>query len=112
LRRFYLGALLVVIPSIQETQGLVLFDAMAFGKPVVASKIEPFISLTKEGQNCLKLIEPNDLEDWVNSIKELLSDSTLREDLGARARSFVNTKYTIDMTARSYLHLFDELART
>jgi glycosyltransferase involved in cell wall biosynthesis len=111
LRRFYLGALLVVIPSIQETQGLVLFDAMAFGKPVIASKIEPFISLTKEEQNCLKLVEPNDLEGWVNDIKELLSDSALREKLGTSARSFVVAKYTADVTARRYSSLFDELSQ-
>lgn len=111
LGNLYKGARLVVFPSIQETQGLVLFDAMAYGKPVVASRIEPLISLTRGAEDSVLLIDPHDVEGWAESLRKLLTDETLSEKLGASARVFISANYTVDATVRRYMNLFGKMCQ-
>ena len=71
-------------PSLHEGFGLVLLEAMALGKPIVASNCEGFGNLLENMKTGL-LVEPASSKEIANAITLLLSDSTLREKLSKNA---------------------------
>ncbi|QJX01316.1 D-inositol 3-phosphate glycosyltransferase [Frigoriglobus tundricola] len=77
------GADLVVVPTVaQEALGRTAVEAMAAGKPVVASRIGGLPFTVTDGATGL-LCAPNDPADLGAKIAALLDDPTLRARLGA-----------------------------
>jgi len=74
-----------VLPSLNEGMGRVLVEAMAAGKPVVASSVGGILDLVKEGQNGF-LAEPGDEKGLAIAIKKLLEDKKMRDEMGKRGR--------------------------
>jgi len=74
-----------VLPSLNEGMGRVLVEAMAAGKPVVASRVGGILDLVKEGQNGF-LAEPGDEKGLAIAIKKLLEDKKMRDEMGKRGR--------------------------
>lgn len=68
-----------------ESQGIVLLEAMASGRPVVASAIAGFETVITNQQDGL-LTPPNTHEELAWAICHLLGNEALRAQLGARAR--------------------------
>jgi len=74
-----------VLPSLNEGMGRVLVEAMAAGKPVVASRVGGILDLVNEGQNGF-LAEPGDEKGLAIAIKKLLEDKKMRDEMGKRGR--------------------------
>ena len=74
-----------VLPSLNEGMGRVLVEAMAAGRPVVASKVGGIVDIVKHGQNGL-LVEPADVEGLGKAITELLENREGRVQMGNRGR--------------------------
>ena len=74
-----------VLPSLNEGMGRVLVEAMAAGKPVVASRVGGILDLVKEGQNGF-LAGPGDEKGLAIAIKKLLEDKKMRDEMGKRGR--------------------------
>ncbi len=84
LPRFYRSCDIFCAPSTGgESQGIVLLEAMASGKPVVASSIEGYRSVLHHGQEGL-LVPPKDPAALVTALRTLIVDPELRDQLGAR----------------------------
>jgi phosphatidylinositol alpha-mannosyltransferase len=66
-----------------ESFGVVLLEAMACGKPIVASRIEAYEMLVWAA-DCGILVPPGDAASLAEAILKLLADRALREILGAR----------------------------
>jgi phosphatidylinositol alpha-mannosyltransferase len=94
-------------PSLHEGFGLVLLEAMAMGKPIVASNCEGFQQIIKHMTNGL-LVEPASSKEIANSILLLLSDSSLLEKLSKNALDSVK-KYSWVERVREYEALYKEL---
>lgn len=90
---YYASADVVVLPSFPpESFGLVLIEAMACGRCVVANDIPGVRSVVNDGEDGL-LARPGDVYDLAEKIQALLSDSTRRREMGERGRAKVETKY-------------------
>jgi glycosyltransferase involved in cell wall biosynthesis len=76
---------LFVFPSVYEGFGIALVEAMAMGKPVVASRVEGILEIVTHEVSGL-LIEPHSPQEIVNAVIRLHRDSSLRERLGEQAR--------------------------
>ena len=66
-----------------ESFGIVLLEAMACGKPVVASNIEGYASVLTHGEEGL-LVPPADEEALAQALLSLLHDRSRREQMGTR----------------------------
>ena len=81
---------LFVLPSLNEGMGRVLVEAMAAGKPVVASKVGGIPDLVKDGKNGL-LVEPGDIDGLSFAIQELLSDKKIRDEMGEKGKNMAQS---------------------
>ncbi len=76
---------LFALPSRERTEafGIVLLEAMRYGKPLLASRLagSGMNAVAKEGANAL-LADPEDVPGWRAALASLASDPALRERLG------------------------------
>lgn len=80
----YYGADLFVFPSVTETQGLVVVEAMATGLPVVAVDAFGVAEMVDHGLN--GFLTPNHTGEFSRAINALLLDEPQRQQMGERAR--------------------------
>ena len=90
---YYAAADVVILPSSSESFGLVLIEAMACGRPVVAHDIPGVRTVVSDGQDGL-LTRPGDIDDLVAKMQTLLDDPQRRREMGERGRAKVEAKYT------------------
>jgi len=69
----------------RESFGIVLLEAMAVGKPVVASNIDGYSSVITHGQDGL-LVPPRDTGSLTQTLISILSDKKLQQKLSKKAR--------------------------
>ena len=96
-------------PSVDEAFGIVLLEAMAARKPVVATNVGGIPEIVEDGRTGL-LVSPRDPSAIVDAVCALLGDEPLRKRMGAAGRARVEREFTIRQTVRSYEKLWDEIA--
>ncbi len=88
LESLYRRAAVVACPSRREGFGMVCAEAMAYGKPVVASAVGGLLDLVEHERTGL-LVPPRDPRAIRAALDRLLADGELRRRLGAAARQRV-----------------------
>ena len=91
-----------VLPSIsaqQEGFGIVLLEAMACGKPVVATDIAGLAKETKE-RNAGKIVIPKDVKELANAIINVLQDKKVAHEMGINGRRLVEERYSWEKIAK------------
>ena len=84
--RYYQTCDVFCAPSTgQESFGIVLLEAMAAGRAIVASDIPGYAEVVTHGREGL-LVPPKDAEALAMSLGHLLADAQLRRELGARGQ--------------------------
>ena len=68
-----------------ESFGIVLLEAMAVGKPIVATNIDGYNSMLTHGAEGL-LVPPKNEEMLAQALVSLLTNESLRQEMAARAR--------------------------
>jgi glycosyltransferase involved in cell wall biosynthesis len=77
----------VAIPSIKEALGIVALEAMACGKPVVASAVGGLPEIVRDKETGL-LVSPRDARALADAISSLFSSPSLCRRLGSAGREF------------------------
>ncbi|HEV3403651.1 MAG TPA: glycosyltransferase family 4 protein [Gaiellaceae bacterium] len=85
LEQLYDRAAVVVLPSHREGLPLCLLEAMAHGRPVVATAVGGIPQLVEDGRTGL-LVEPGDTDGLRAALELLLADPELRLRMGRAAR--------------------------
>jgi glycosyltransferase involved in cell wall biosynthesis len=80
------GAAVVACPSRREGFGMACLEAMAHGKPVVASAVGGFLDLVVDGETGL-LVQRGDRRALRATLERLLHDRDFRHRLGVAARA-------------------------
>lgn len=87
LPRYYASCDVYISPALGgEAQGIVLLEAMACGKPVIASDISGYQEVIEDGKNGV-LFTPDSSEDLAQKITQVIRDEKLRHSLIANARA-------------------------
>lgn len=109
LLRLYEGCDVLVAPSRYESFGLVLVEAMTFGKPVVASRVGGMESIVDPGVTGL-LVEPDDVSGLGEALAKLLSSAELRAEMGSAGRARYESKFSEEVTAAALASALQRVA--
>lgn len=96
------------MPSIQEGLGLALLEAMAMGKPVIASNVGGIYTLIKDKYNGL-LVPPKDSDALAEAILSLLNNRDTARFMGECSRELASTKFSLDEMAEQVVLLYKEI---
>ena len=96
-----------VFPSLHEGLGIALLEAMAMGKPCVASEVGPIPEVVEHGRSGL-LVRPRDPDDLARAILALLDQEDLRREMGERGRQIVKEKFDIRQNVRALEKVYIE----
>jgi glycosyltransferase involved in cell wall biosynthesis len=75
-----------VLPSFNEGLPMSVLEAMAYGIPVVASRVGGIPEAVRDGEDGF-LISPGDIQALTDRLRRLLADPSLRHRMGASARA-------------------------
>lgn len=105
---FFRRADLVVLPYREIEQSGVLYTALAFGKPIVASDVGGFGDVGRAGG--ARLVPPGDPGELRAALEELLGDRGRRERLASAAAELARSEYSWDAAAERTLAIYREIA--
>lgn len=99
----------LVLPSIQyEDFPNVILEAMALGKPVIASRLAGTPEQVLDGETGL-LVEPRDIEQLAEALYQLIDKADLRRAMGSAALQRFNTHFTTQTALTNYSNLYTKL---
>jgi glycosyltransferase involved in cell wall biosynthesis len=96
---------IVVLPSFAEGVPVVLMEAFAGSRPVIATQVAGVGELVENGTSGL-LVPPGDVESLTRAIQTLAADPDLQSAMGARGRARVEAEFDIDIEAARLAALF------
>jgi glycosyltransferase involved in cell wall biosynthesis len=101
-------AAVVACPSHREGFGIVCLEAMAHGRPVVASAVGGLKDLVVDGETGV-LVPPRDPRALRAALERLLGDREVRRRLGAAARERARTHFSWDRVTELTLEVYADL---
>jgi glycosyltransferase involved in cell wall biosynthesis len=100
----------IVAPSLFGGLSTTMLEAMALGRPVIASSVGGIPEVIKDKINGI-LFKPKDPNMLADKIIELMDSEDLRMKLGLNARETVKEKYDINVVVKDIERLYLSLAR-
>lgn len=97
-----------MLPSIEESFGVVLLEAQAKGLPVVVSKVGSTSQALEDGGSGF-LVPPGDVEQLTKKLATLCTDSRKRYRMGAAGRRFVKKNYDINQLNDRLVQIYEKL---
>lgn len=105
----YASLQLVVLPSLDEAMPMCVLEAMAAGKPVVATRVGAVPKLVDPNRTGV-LVEPGDVDGLSAAILEVLDNPEWARHLGENGRARVTEHFSAGSMARRYVELYREVA--
>jgi glycosyltransferase involved in cell wall biosynthesis len=98
-----------VLPSLySESFGITLLEAMASGKPIVASKVGGIPEVVENGWTGI-LVRRGNEKDLADAIIKILTDHSLAETLASNARKLVEEKYSWSIVTEEIESVYKEV---
>ena len=100
---------LMVLPSQVEAMPMCLLEAMAAGKPVVASAVGSVPKVVSPEETGL-LVDPGNPDQLAHSILRVLGDYEFARSMGSAAREVVVKRHSAQVMARKYHDIYEQVA--
>ncbi len=97
LARLYESAFAFALPTLREAFGISLLEAMSFGLPVVASRIEAIPEIVADGETGI-LVPPLDAPALARALTGLLADPVRARQMGAAGRQRALLRFSWERT--------------
>jgi glycosyltransferase involved in cell wall biosynthesis len=109
LAALYARAAVVACPSHREGFGVACLEAMAHGRPVVASAVGGLLDLVVDGETGIQ-VPPGDVSALRAAIERLLADPELRRRMGEAGRRRAAERFSWDAVTRDTVELYARYA--
>jgi glycosyltransferase involved in cell wall biosynthesis len=107
LAKLYSAALAFVFPSIRETFGMPILEAMACGCPVITSNVT---ACPEVAGDAALLVDPRSGSDLAGAMRHLAEDASLRANLRQRGLDRAK-RFTWQWSAEQHLKVFEDVLR-
>ena len=98
-----------VLPSLWEGLPLVLIEAAALGKPIVATDVDGSREIITDGETGL-LVPAADPQALASAVNRLLDDPDLASRLASRAKETIPSRYSLEAMTAAYADLYLSLS--
>ncbi len=105
----YKAATVFVFPTLNETQGLAVIEAMAFGLPVIASRIGPIEDVVNLEEGSAILVNPDNTGEIADAVNRLLGDESLRQELSRRGQKLASRGFSWEQIAREMIKIYQKV---
>ncbi|MCT7990056.1 glycosyltransferase family 4 protein [Laspinema olomoucense] len=95
-------------PTFGEGFGLVLLEAMAVSKPVVASNVMAIPEIVIDGQTGL-LVPPDNADALAQGLLKLIENPSLCQQFGSAGRQRLEQEFTVDRMVQKTIAVYDEV---
>jgi rhamnosyl/mannosyltransferase len=110
--RAFQGCDCLCLPSIERTEafGVVLLEAMYFGKPILSSRLEGsgMNWIVEDGVTGLKF-EPMDVDSLVAALRQMAADADARLRMGAAGRAKFEANFSIEHSVDGLQAVYSDL---
>lgn len=96
-----------VLPSLWEGQPITILEALAAGKPVIATSVDGISDILVNGRNAL-LVPAKDPDSLAAAMNRMIRDVGLRTRISAAARETVSDKFTAEKMAEQFGVLYQK----
>ncbi|MBI3595922.1 MAG: glycosyltransferase [Nitrospirae bacterium] len=103
----YHQADIFILPSLSESQGMVLLEAMSCGLPIIASHVGGIPEVVADGENGI-LIPPAKVNAIIEAIHRLTNDSLLRSRISQNNPTKIKEQFTWIKIALNYQAIYNE----
>lgn len=108
----YLSAIdIFCLPSLQQGFGVIMLEAMALGRPAIASGVGGILSIIEDGKNGL-IVPPSDSRALADRMLELLNDPEKARRIAIAGQNLVEDRFTVDRMVDETISLYNDVART
>ena len=95
-----------VLPSLYEGFGIAILEAMAAGKPVIATTVGGIPEFVEQGHSGV-LVSPGDSRALAQAIKEVIAHPERATIMGRNAQAHVRKHYAIESVVRQHEDLYE-----
>ena len=100
-----------VLPSLLEAMPMSIMEAMAAGKPIVATSVGSIPDMVENGQSGF-IVPPESESDLRQALSLLLGNAGLRSEMGKRAREAAEARFSALTMAKDYCTLYERVIGT
>jgi len=97
----YRSSTIFVLPSYVEGMPWSILEAMSYGLPVIASRVNAIPDLVDHGKTGF-LIEPGDITGLAENMRLLLRNHQMRSSFGLAARNKVQEEFSVQKMIKDY----------
>lgn len=98
----------LILPSFQETAPMVISEAFAAGKPVIASNLCGIPYMIDDGKNGL-LINPSDEIDISDKILYLMENPAVITSMGINGKKYALENHSLKKVSKKYRDAYEEI---
>ncbi|MEA5594132.1 glycosyltransferase family 4 protein [Rivularia sp. UHCC 0363] len=108
IKQLYASSDIFVLPSFQETFGIVFLEAMHYGLPIITTNVTAMPELVEEGKNGF-LVPPADSQALAKAISKLIKNPDLIAKMGAAGRKKVANSYYWEQTCSKFASIVQNM---
>ncbi len=105
---YYQRSTVCVVPSLWENHPYTVLEAMACGKPVIASGVGGIPEIVRDKYSGI-LVCPGSFMSLAEAITRVMGDNALQRTLGDNARKYIEDRYAPSAVIRKNLKVYEEL---
>jgi glycosyltransferase involved in cell wall biosynthesis len=108
LYKLYFQANIFVLPTLKETFGIVLIEAMYYGLPIITTNVAAIPELITDGENGL-LVPPANSPALAEALSKLIENPELRKKMGEMGHKRVAKSYYWEQSFLKFVSLVQNL---